>query len=241
MTVTSSEEKNVIVEQFIKTKFNTTYNMEDVTLDPAGNEHLGVPDDTFKPENAHEMTLPFTMEELEQALGLLSPGKAEGMDGIRNEMLQNTGPTAREMLLDLFNNVLAGGSLPSDRKIGDIVLILKKSPKTDINNYRPITLISNVSKLLTKMLAQRLSTAIDKEDVVGQEQNGFRKNRSCSDNIFILSTILETNKSKKLLSHLLFVDLKEAYDRVDGSILFAKLRQLNIPESIISFLRNYYF
>ena len=181
------------------------------------------------------------MEELEHALGTLTLGKAEGLDGITNEMLQNTGSTAREMLLDLFNNVLAGGSLPSDWKIGDIVLILKKPPRTDINNYRPVTLISSVSKLLTTMLAQRLSSALDKEDVVGQVQNGFRKNRSCSDNIFILNTILEANKNKKLLSHLLFVDLNEAYDRVDCSKLLTKLRQLNIPESFISFLRNYYF
>ena len=140
------------------------------------------------------------MEELEHALGTLTLGKAEGLDGITNEMLQNTGPTAREMLLDLFNNVLTGGSLPSDWKIGDIVLILKKPPRTDINNYRPVTLISSVSKLLTTMLAQRLSSALDKEDVVGQVQNGFRKNRSCSDNIFILNTILEANKNKRLLS-----------------------------------------
>ena len=129
-----------------------TFNLEEVSLNPAGNEHLGVPDVTFSLENAHEMTLPFTMEELEYASGTLSLGKAEGLDGITNEMLQNTGPTAREMLLDLFNNVLTGGSLPSDWKIGDIVLILKKPPRTDINNYRPITLISSVSKLLTKIV-----------------------------------------------------------------------------------------
>ena len=131
----------------------------------------------------------------------------------------------------------SGGSLPSDCKIGDIVLILKKPPRSDINNYRPISLISCVSKLLV----WQLSAALDKEDVVGQEQNGFRSNRSCGDNIFILNTVLEFNKSKKLLSHLLFVVLKEAYDRVERSILLTKLRQLNVPDLFISFLRNYYF
>jgi len=82
---------------------------------------------------------------------------------------------------------------------------------------------------------------VDKEDIVGPEQNGFRASRSCSDNIFILNTILEINKSKKLLSHLLFVDLKEAYDCVDRGILLQKLRQLNIPKTFINFLESYYF
>ena len=87
---------------------------------------------------------------------------------------------------------------------------MKKPPRTDIGNYRLINLISCVSKLLTMILAKRVSAPLDKEDFVGEEQNGFRTSRSCGDNIFILNSILEFNKSKKLQSHLLFVDLKEA-------------------------------
>ena len=152
--------------------------------------------------------LPFTMGELSQAIGLLSSGKAEGVDGVTTDMLMNTGATAQGMLLDLFNNVLIGGSLPSDWKIGDIVLILKKPPRSDINNYHLITLISCISELLTKMLAHCLSAAMDKEDVVGMKQNGFQAHSSCGDNILVHKTVLEFIKSKKLLSHLLFVVLR---------------------------------
>ena len=79
-----------------------------------------------------------------------------------------------------------------------------------------------------------------KDDVIGMEQNGFRSARTCSDNIFILNSILEINKSKKKSSHLLFVDLKEAYDRVDRNILLAKLKQLNVGDKFINFLTSYY-
>ena len=204
-------------------------------------ENLGVPEKVFTDHTAHEMVRPITLMELSNNINSLVSGKAEGLDGITNDMLKNTGPTARNMLLELFNNVLIGAQLPNEWKSGDIALILKKPPRTDINNYRPITLISCVSKLLTKILAKRLSAALDKEDIVGPEQNGFRANRSCGDNLFILNTILEFNKSKKLLSHLLFVDLKEAYDRVDRGILLSKLQQLNIPSTFINYLKNYYF
>ena len=107
----------------------------------------------------------------------------------------------------------------------------------DINNYRPITLISCVSKLWTKIMARRVSASIEVEDIIGPEQNGFRPNRSCSDNTFVLNTILELNKSRKKLSYLLFVDLKEAYDRVDKNILFAKLRQLTSPSTSLPCLQ----
>ena len=59
--------------------------------------------------------------------------------------------------------------------------------------------------------------------------------------LFILNSLLELNKSWKLKSYLLLVDLKEVYDRVDRNVLLAKLRQLNFPDRFISFLKDYYF
>jgi len=156
-------------------------------------------------------------------------------------MIRHAGPVAREHLLTMFNNVIVGGQTPASWKEGDVVLILKRPPQTDINNYRPIMLISCLSKLLTKILAKRFSEALQKDDVIGPEQNGFRSSRTCGDNIFILNSILEMNKNKKLLTHLLFVDLKEAYDRVDRDILLCKLKQLNVSDKFINFLSSYYF
>ena len=108
----------------------------------------------------------------------------------------------------MFNNVILGGVPPASWKDSNVVLVLKKPPQTEISNYRPITLISCISKLLTKILAKRLGDLIAKEDIIGAEQNGFRSSRTCSDNIFILNSVLEMNKSKKLLSHIMFVDLQ---------------------------------
>ena len=104
-----------------------------------------------------------------------------------------------------------------------------------------MTLISCISKLLTKISAKRLGDLIAKEDIIGAEQNGFRSSRTCSDNIFILNSVLEMNKNKKLLSHIMFIDLQEAYDRVDRDILLTKLKQLNVSSKFIDFLSSYYF
>ena len=232
---------NEIVENFFQVKFVTTYNKNEVIYTDVPEGQLGTPSRIFSGENAHDMMKPISPQELNTTIKTLGSDKAEGLDGITNDMIKNTGVEARRMILEFLNNVMSGSQIPSDWKIGDVVLILKKPPQTEVANYRPITLISCMSKLLTKILAKRLSAAVDKEDIVGPEQSGFRASRSCADNIFILNTVLEINKSKKLLSHLLFVDLKEAYDRVDRSILLQKLKQLNVPKTFTNFLENYYF
>ena len=94
---------------------------------------------------------------------------------------------------------------------------------------------------LNKNTAKRLAEAVEQDDIIGPEQNGFRASRTCADNIFILNTVLEINASRKKLSHILFIDLKEAYDRVDRHILIRKLEQLKIPNTFVNFLKNYYF
>ena len=94
---------------------------------------------------------------------------------------------------------------------------------------------------LNKNTAKRLAEAVEQDDIIGPEQNGFRAARTCADNIFILNTVLEINASRKKLSHILFIDLKEAYDRVDRHILIRKLEQLKIPNTFVNFLKNYYF
>ena len=108
-----------------------------------------------------------------------------------------------------------------------------------MKNYRPITLISVISKVYTKLLNQRITSAILEEDILGPEQNGFRPGRSCNDNLFVLNTVIEKHKNSNDLQ-LCFVDIASAYDSVDRSILWERLESLNMPTSVIMFLKNYY-
>ena len=118
---------------------------------------------------ANDLMKPVTLSELNRNIDNLDSSKAEGLDGVTNGMLKNTGPVARKQLLEMFNNVMSGSQVPTDWKLGDVVLILKKPLATNINNYRPITLISCISKLLTRILAKRLSVVIEMEDIVGPD------------------------------------------------------------------------
>ena len=151
-------------------------------------------------------------------------------------MLKNTWKIARRLIFELFNSVILGGVNPTEWKFGNIIITLKCVPGTDINNYRSITLINCLSKVITSIVAQRIAEAVESSGL----QNSFKKGHSCADNIFILNSLLELNKNRKLLSYLLVLDLQEAYDRVDRRVLFRKLQQLNFPTNLVTFLEDYY-
>ena len=126
---------NALIEQFFQVKFNTTFLQEEVKYDHAPDMNLGIPERAFSDSNGHETMLPVTSKELDETISSLQSDKAEGQDCITNEMLKNTGVQARKMILEMFNNIMAGLVTP-DWKVGDIVLVLKKPPQTDVSNYR---------------------------------------------------------------------------------------------------------
>ena len=88
--------------------------------------------------------------ELNIALDALNENKTEYPDDITTSMLKNTDTNTRMLILELFNNRLLSGTNPSASKLGKVILTLKRSPEQDIENYRPITLVSCLSELLTK-------------------------------------------------------------------------------------------
>ena len=186
------------------------------------------------------MSRPIERNEVEVVLKSLKEDRASGLDNVTPGMLKHADESTVILLTELFNEILESGSIPADWKAGNVKLILKRPPEEQIGNYRPITLISCVSKVMTKLLAKRISEAVRVADVLCDEQNGFRKGRSTVDNQFILNSLLEINKSKGLQSCLLFVDLKEAYDRVDRKLLLLKLRKIGFPDKVIEFIHRYY-
>ena len=205
--------KNKIIEDFFETKLQTSDSPPEQGDDDVREENIGIPPIKLSSTQSWKVTRIVSQKELDTVLDHLNVQKAEGPDEITTSMLKNSGPLARYMILELFNNVLLGGVNPKDWKVGNVILTLKRSPDTDISNYRPITLISCLSKVLSKIIAQRISEAVEESGLAGDLQNGFRKGRNCSDNIFILNSLLEINKDKKMLSYLMFVDLQEAYNR----------------------------
>jgi hypothetical protein len=120
-------------------------------------------------------------------------------------------------LVRLFNDILTTGKLPKLFKQAKIIAILKPGKDgTDASHYRPISLLSVVYKILERLILQRIQPLID-----AVSQAGFRKNRSCTEQVMALTSHVEAGFERKLKMGTIFIDLTAAYDMVwrDGLML----------------------
>ncbi|KAG6440869.1 hypothetical protein O3G_MSEX001433 [Manduca sexta] len=122
--------------------------------------------------------------EIEMALKQLKNNKAPGEDGITSELLKAGGTPILKVLQTLFNSVLLEGSTPEAWSRSVVVLFFKKGDNTLLKNYRPISLLSHIYKLFSRVITNRLEHRFD--DFQPPEQAGFRKGFSTIDHIHTL-------------------------------------------------------
>ena len=146
----------------------------------------------------------------------------------------------------MFNTILKTGIIPTNWCISFISPIYKnKGPKSDPDNYRGISLISCLGKLFSALINERLTKFIDTNNIIGEEQAGFRSGYSTHDHIFVLHSIIDLylnkfhNNNKKRL-FCAFIDYRKAFDLVDRACLWTKLISYNINGKIMKLIYNIY-
>merc|ERR1711989_33673 len=126
-----------------------------------------------------------SVSEVLGAVNRLKGGKASGLDEVKAEYLKSGGYVCAEWMVRLLNVCLSSGSVPSEWKIGCIVPLYKgKGDRLECKNNRGISLLSIPGKVYGRILIERVIE--NSEGQVGEEQSGFRKGRSCADQIFVL-------------------------------------------------------
>jgi hypothetical protein len=121
--------------------------------------------------------------------------------------------------------------LPHQWKESIVVPIHRKGNKTDCSNYRGISLLSTSYKILSNILLSRLIPYAD--EIIGDYQRGFRRNRSTTDHIFYIRQILEKNWEYNGTVHQLFIDFKKAYDSIRREALYNILIEFGIPRKLV--------
>ena len=152
-----------------------------------------------------ELNRNISFEELEKVLLKAKNGKSVGIDQIPYEILKLD--SVKPVLLSLFQLVFDTSLIPSLwRKT--VIFPLLKDPSSDKRvplNYRGVSLLSCLSKLYSAFVNNRLATYLENNDMLSDEQNGFRAERSCEDHVFTLSSIIR-NKPSVFAT---FIDLKK--------------------------------
>lgn len=181
---------------------------------------------------------PFTVEELNTVVKKLKNGKAAGPDQVVGEFLKYGGSVLKNKLLEVINRIFLEGEVPEDFRRTLITPVYKKGDKTECLNYRGISLISIGSKVLGMMILLRLRQAID--NVLREEQCGFRKGRGCTDQIFSLRIIIEKCLQHQVPLAIGFIDYEQAFDSASRSALLKILPLYGIPDRYVRVISALY-
>ncbi len=191
------------------------------------------------PDN-QRLNVPIEFAEVMRVVRKAKLGKAQGFDGIPTECIK--GLSAVSFMFLLFRKCFDTGMIPGVWKKGIINPIPKNvtaDPRVPLN-YRGITLSPVMYKLYCGVLNNRLSDWAENCDMLEDEQNGFRRGRSCQDHLSTLSSIIECRKAKKLSTFAVFIDFSKAYDRINRDLLFQKIEKLGVHGRFIGTLRSMY-
>ena len=168
-----------------------------------------------------------TKGELKTALSDLKRKKI-GPDGVLSDFLKVFGEMYEDILLKTMNGLFTENLYAEEWNINYLKPIYKKGDILDPDNYRGIAIGSAFAKLYSLILLNRLIKFIDNKGLISPNQIGFMKSCRTADHNFLLQTLInKTTKSSKKL-YAAFIDFKKAYDTVDRSLLFDRLRQLGI-------------
>ena len=183
-----------------------------------------------------------TMTELKKALSKMKRGGAQGPDDIPPPFLQELGPLALQELLNIFNASWTTSECPQIWKDAVIIPLLKSGkPASDLASFRPISLTSCISKLMERMVADRLYHYAESKGLFNHQQAGFRKGRGCEDQIArVIQAIQDGFNSKPMKrSILVLLDFSKAYDTVWRERLLLTMLEDEGPSEILRWLRNF--
>ena len=223
----------VFYEHFVK--LNQSVNTDDTSFKDIDVESISYSNEV--------LNAPFDVSEITKIVNLLKNNKSPSLfDNILNEYLKYcNNPEFISLVCQLFNVILDSGIFPEVWSKGIILPIYKnKGDSNNPDNYRGITILSCFGKLFTSALNKRLNCFLEENNILCEEQAGFRKGYSTVDHIFSLKMIVDFYLTKKKKMYCAFIDYKKAFDSVNRLALWRKLLNNNIDGKCLRIIYNMY-
>ena len=176
--------------------------------------------------------------EVEEAIKMLKKGKSPGVDNIPGELIQAGGEFMSTALLHICNKIWKNKKWPENWTKSLVITLPKKGDLKLCNNYRTLSLISHPSKILLRVILNRLKQQANA--IISEEQAGFMSGRSTAEQIFNLRSIIEKYQDHQQELYHVFIDFKKAFDRVWHQALWATMHKYNIDQNLIALIQELY-
>ena len=163
--------------------------------------------------------------------------KSTGFDEISNKLIKDIQEEIRVPIMDIINTSLCTGKVPVAWKTAKIIPLHKSGEKTDVNNYRPISLLSALSKIMEKAVHKQTYQYVEQK-ILTVSQFGFRKQRETAQAVLAFLRNIKNDEHKKYHAAI-FIDIKKAFDTVSHELLLKKLDIIGIRGTENQWFRDY--
>ena len=204
-----------------------------LTFDPGGFQNF-----LQAPTSNSIYLSPVTPSEVQDVINKLK-NKATLDTKIAPMKIANDDPKFTGAIAEIVNSSFQQGVFPTSLKIAKVVPIHKGGSKTDVTNYRPISLLSSFSKIFEKLMHIRILRFLDSNNSLFESQYGFRPGMSCEHAILNAQNTILQSLHKKQIALLLLLDYSKAFDVIEHPILLKKLEHYGIRGVALQWFQSY--
>ena len=211
------------------------------THDPIARQHiLDREERRLDDEDNIGLNCPITEREIKAAIDDSASHKAPGTDGLPAEFYKYFWPELKELMTELFNYIIDNKTMSSSQSTGIVTLLHKKGVRSDLANWRPITLLCSDYKLLAKVISQRVKAVLPK--IAEDEQTGGMGDRNIAQNLERIRNVIEYFSAAPGTrgATIVSLDFEKAYDKVDRTFLWSLMTKIGFNSRFIDTVATLY-
>ena len=165
--------------------------------------------------------------------------KATGLDNLSGRFLRDGAKVLTKPITDICNLSITSGKFPDSCKLAKLKPIYKKGSLTEASNYRPISLLPLISKVIEKVIHDQTSAFLNSRNLLYNYQSGFRKKHSTDFCFSFLNDKILKAFDQGLVTGMILIDLQKAFDTIDHDILLQKLYATSFSKHSVNWFRSY--
>ena len=182
---------------------------------------------------------PIIPKELETIIDNLQPKLSSGLDNVNNKIIKELKEYIVIPLTTIFNNSLVEGIFPEKMKTAKVVPLYKAKERSLTTNYRPISLLLTISKLLEKVIYGRVYSFLNTTKQLYVSQYGFRRMHSCEHAVGELIAGITKGLEQNKYTAGIFLDLSKAFDTLEHEVVFKKLDKYGLRGNCMKWFKSY--
>ena len=211
--------------------FSSVFTKESEGLDSG--EDLEIPSDIGISD------IDISLDDISKLLMSIDPNKSPGDDGIHPKVLKECYSQIAIPLLRIFKMSISTGKFPSSWKPATVTPIYKSGEHSKPENYRPISITSQVGKILEKIVRRHIMSYVMDNQLLSDHQHGFCDKRSCMTNLIEALEEITSLIDKGIPVDEIFLDFTKAFDKVSHKKLIFKLKRIGIGGNVLLWLSSF--